>query len=50
VTDDGAAWVLGTRTANAGGYFAFATDVFSIDQALAASVSARERMVDTYGA
>jgi DNA-binding NarL/FixJ family response regulator len=42
-------WVLGTRTANAGGYFAFDSDSFTLNQALQATVAARERMAATYG-
>jgi hypothetical protein len=42
-------WVLGTRTANAGGYFAFASDTFTLDQALAVTVAAHDRMAATYG-
>jgi hypothetical protein len=42
-------WVLGTRTANAGGYFAFDSGTFTLDQALQATVAARERMAATYG-
>ena len=42
-------WVLGTRTANAGGYFAFDSDTFTLDQALAVTVAAHDRMAATYG-
>jgi hypothetical protein len=41
-------WVLGTRTANAGGYFAFDSGTFSLTQVLTATVAARDRMATTY--